>query len=86
MKDHIVIGSKDISATLERVSMRVAGQRVERLDLAQMVGIGACQLTDVAKQAGANGDPRIMRNAVEDVIARLFVVASAFHKETEAGR
>lgn len=86
MKDQIMIGNKDISATLDRVMLRVAGQRVERLDLAMMAGIGACQLTDVAKQADANGDPRVMRNAVEDVIARLFVVASAFHKETEAGR
>lgn len=86
MKDLVVIGSRDIAATLDRVSMRVAGQRVERLDLPQMVGIAACQLTEVAKQAQENGDPRIMRNTIEDVVSRLFVVASAFHRETEAGR
>ncbi|MFT8804558.1 MAG: hypothetical protein ABF856_05160 [Acetobacter aceti] len=86
MKDQVVIGSRDISATMERVSMRVAGQRVERLDLGEMVGIAACQLTEVARQARENGDPRIMRNTVEDVVSRLFVVASAFHRETEAGR
>ncbi|MCE0745484.1 hypothetical protein LWC05_16555 [Acetobacter sicerae] len=86
MKSLIEIKGRDIAATLERVAMRVAGQRVERIDLGEMVGIAACQLTEVAKQAQANGDPRIMRNTVEDVVGRLFVVASAFHKKTEAGR